>query len=597
MHPFASGSSIVTLTRHPSGGSTTGGNLGQSGTTLAFTDADGNIITSVDGVVTSNSNNDSGGVTIVTTDSLVGTHFLNTSDHPVTKIEIDEDIDQVLTSPSGSGLKKSGKNSNVATDGEKKVCLWPIGNGRTCGKTFTKFDSLKRHLAENHKGVRPYACSLCDKTYGRRDYLQRHLKSHNANYAVNLQSASNISASQVVQKVQVQNASSASKNTIILQQGQGGTLQVVSAPTGSSNSVNSVSTGQNSNQQTPSIPFLSLGNSLPQAHKPLGSKICRWVNNDGTVCGKAFSKLDSLRRHVNELHKGVRPFACNVCDKNYGRRDYLDRHLKTHDPVHAKKMKPNSIDWASSGILVSEDGQEIKKIIKKKRKDIPAEEKKICLWVLDDGTACGKTFTKFDSLKRHVSEAHKGIRPFACTLCGKNYGRRDYLLRHLRSHNEAEVASISTTRIVGTNNQVVGHVVGSSAGLSINPASNSAISNVSNVGNSGQAMRLHSSKKRLSDKKTCRWVLDNSTICGRTFSKFDSLRRHVQELHKGVRPYVCQLCEKSYGRRDYLDRHMKSHTEAVQSDEIDIKMPISGDENATLNEVVTVVSADDDLTV
>ena len=76
-------------------------------------------------------------------------------------------------------------------------------------------------MAENHKGVRPYACSLCEKTYGRRDYLQRHLKSHNANYAVNLQSASSISASQVVQKVQMP-----SKNTIILQQGQGGTLQV-----------------------------------------------------------------------------------------------------------------------------------------------------------------------------------------------------------------------------------------------------------------------------------------------------------------------------------------------------------------------------------
>ena len=36
------------------------------------------------------------------------------------------------------------------------------------------------------------------------------------------------------------------------------------------------------------------------------------------------------------------------------------------------------------------------RIIKKKRRDIPAEEKKICLWVLEDGTACGKTFTKFD---------------------------------------------------------------------------------------------------------------------------------------------------------------------------------------------------------
>ena len=195
------------------------------------------------------------------------------------------------------------------------------------------------------------------------------------------------------------------------------------------------------------------------------------------MCGKAFSKLDSLRRHVNELHKGVRPFACTMCDKNYGRRDYLDRHLKTHDPENQKK-KPNSLtDWATGGVLITEDGkglqlisgiidqniillcsylgQEIKKVIKKKRKDIPAEEKKICLWVLDDGTACGKTFTKFDSLKRHVSEAHKGVRPYACTLCGKNYGRRDYLIRHLKSHNEAEVSSISAQRFLGSNNQVV----------------------------------------------------------------------------------------------------------------------------------------------
>ena len=112
-------------------------------------------------------------------------------------------------------------SGNNVPEGEKKVCLWPTGNGTTCGKTFTKFDSLKRHLAENHKGVRPYACSLCEKTYGRRDYLQRHLKSHNANYAVNLQSASSINASQVVQQVKMP-----SKNTIILQQGQGGTLQV-----------------------------------------------------------------------------------------------------------------------------------------------------------------------------------------------------------------------------------------------------------------------------------------------------------------------------------------------------------------------------------
>lgn len=69
-------------------------------------------------------------------------------------------------------------------------------------------------------------------------------------------------------------------------------------------------------------------------------------------------------------------------------------------------------------------------------------------------------------------------------------------------------------------------------------------------------------KKRSNDKKTCRWVLDNGTVCGRAFSKFDSLRRHVTELHKGVRPFACKLCDKTYGRKDYLDRHVKSHTAA-----------------------------------
>ena len=43
-----------------------------------------------------------------------------------------------------------------------------------------------------------------------------------------------------------------------------------------------------------------------------------------------------------------------------------------------------------------DSGESPVRVIKKKRRDIPAEEKKICLWVLEDGTACGKTFTKFD---------------------------------------------------------------------------------------------------------------------------------------------------------------------------------------------------------
>jgi hypothetical protein len=111
-------------------------------------------------------------------------------------------------------------------------------------------------------------------------------------------------------------------------------------------------------------------------------------------------------------------------------------------------------------------------------------------------------------------------------------------------------------------------------------------------------MRL--SKKRLDDKKTCRWVLDNGTICGKTFSKFDSLRRHVQELHKGIRPYICTMCEKSYGRRDYLDRHLKTHAADASggigldhSGSCSVSVSVCGDEDEH-NEEDEMEEEDDD---
>ena len=61
-----------------------------------------------------------------------------------------------------------------------------------------------------------------------------------------------------------------------------------------------------------------------------------------------------------------------------------------------KSNDNDSIDESMDTAETSESGQSPVRVIKKKRRDIPAEEKKICLWVLEDGTACGKTFTKFD---------------------------------------------------------------------------------------------------------------------------------------------------------------------------------------------------------
>ena len=94
-----------------------------TGTTLAFTDADGNIITSVDG----DGRQHEGGVTIVTSDSLVGTHFLDShgqgSHGGVTKIEIDDDMD--MGDMGGHGIGKVKGKLEVFWEDHKNLMKYP----------------------------------------------------------------------------------------------------------------------------------------------------------------------------------------------------------------------------------------------------------------------------------------------------------------------------------------------------------------------------------------------------------------------------------------------------------------------------------------
>lgn len=53
---------------------------------------------------------------------------------------------------------------------EKIVCA-------ECGKTFTKKDSFKRHMAV-HTGCKPHSCLICKKPFARRSQLRQHLLIH-----------------------------------------------------------------------------------------------------------------------------------------------------------------------------------------------------------------------------------------------------------------------------------------------------------------------------------------------------------------------------------------------------------------------------------
>ncbi|KER31121.1 hypothetical protein T265_13043, partial [Opisthorchis viverrini] len=56
-----------------------------------------------------------------------------------------------------------------------------------------------------------------------------------------------------------------------------------------------------------------------------------------TICSAHFTQRSNLQRHSLK-HVGFKPFTCNLCNKEYYRKDHLVRHIEVTHPNHDPKM-------------------------------------------------------------------------------------------------------------------------------------------------------------------------------------------------------------------------------------------------------------------
>ena len=56
---------------------------------------------------------------------------------------------------------------------------------------------------------------------------------------------------------------------------------------------------------------------------------------------------------------GNRPFACSLCHKTYGRRDYLQRHLKSHNASYAVTLAGGGDEASAASTVSSATAQQI----------------------------------------------------------------------------------------------------------------------------------------------------------------------------------------------------------------------------------------------
>ncbi|KAL6940174.1 hypothetical protein ACO0QE_004069 [Hanseniaspora vineae] len=132
---------------------------------------------------------------------------------------------------------------------------------------------------------------------------------------------------------------------------------------------------------------------LEQAHLEKGKSFyqCEWDQ-----CGKQFKQRQKLQRHL-KVHSCYKGYQCNICKKFFSTLDILSQHTKIHDP---EKVKLQNVVRVKS----------------------PCCKK------------CDIEFEKDEDLKQH-SQLHKSARTFTCGKCGRVFKEQSNYSKHLKTHN------------------------------------------------------------------------------------------------------------------------------------------------------------------
>ena len=116
-------------------------------------------------------------------------------------------------------------------------------------------------------------------------------------------------------------------------------------------------------------------------------------------CDKSYGRRDVLRKHIRTKHIETQPsqtvFNCTECGKVYGRQDCLRKHYRR------KHLQPN------------------------KKYEI------FCC------TQCKNTYTSRDKLTRHqIQHTASDGKPFQCSECEERFSRKDAMSRHIKRQHD-----------------------------------------------------------------------------------------------------------------------------------------------------------------
>lgn len=114
------------------------------------------------------------------------------------------------------------------------------------------------------------------------------------------------------------------------------------------------------------------------------------------LCKTDFPLVSAFRRHYSDMHPGVKPFACDTCDKRFDRKENLMRHMRIHT----------------------------------------GDRRYVCNY-------CGKGYTDPSGLKKHVINKHNNDPKFTCEHCNTVHVSKERLEKHFATQHMVEYQALT----------------------------------------------------------------------------------------------------------------------------------------------------------